>query len=122
TYSQNTNKVNLFYIGYVNCPDICPITLSSVNVAYNKLTEEEKKLVNVIFLSVDHQNDTPEEVAEYTAQFSPNFVGLSGTKEEIDKIVELFQASYIVEKDEKSYLGYSILHTDRLWFLDNDGK
>lgn len=121
-YSDNTNKINLFYIGYVNCPDICPITLSSVNVAYNKLSEEEKKLVNVIFLSVDHENDTPEEVAEYTAQFSPSFVGLSGSKEQIDKIVDLFQASYIVEKDEKSYLGYSIMHTDRLWFLDKDGK
>lgn len=121
-YSDNTNKINLFYIGYVNCPDICPITLSSVNVAYNKLSEEEKNLVNVIFLSVDHENDTPEEVAEYTAQFSPSFVGLSGSKEQIDKIVDLFQASYIVEKDEKSYLGYSIMHTDRLWFLDKDGK
>lgn len=121
-YSENTNKINLFYIGYVNCPDICPITLSSVNVAYNKLSEEEKNLVNVIFLSVDHENDTPEEVAEYTAQFSPSFVGLSGSKEQIDKIVDLFQASYIVEKDEKSYLGYSIMHTDRLWFLDKDGK
>lgn len=121
-YSDNTNKINLFYIGYVNCPDICPITLSSVNVAYNKLSEEEKKLVNVVFLSVDHENDTPEEVAEYTAQFSPSFVGLSGSKEQIDKIVDLFQASYIVEKDEKSYLGYSIMHTDRLWFLDKDGK
>ncbi|MBX3040954.1 MAG: SCO family protein, partial [Bdellovibrionaceae bacterium] len=67
-------------------------------------------------------NDKPDEVAEYAAQFFPEFLGLSGSREEIDKTVFLFHASYIVEKDPKSYLGYSIAHTDRLFFLDQKGQ
>lgn len=121
TLSQNAKELNLLYIGYMRCPDICPMTMSVVSNAFKKLTEEERARVNFIFLSVDSKHDKPESVADYAEDFYPEFIGLSGTKEEIQKIVNTFGASFIIEEDDKSHLGYSIAHTDRLYFLDENG-
>ncbi len=120
-FSKNARELNLLYIGYAKCPDVCPLSLSHAGQAFQELTEKQAKNVQLIFVSVDFENDNPESVAEYTAQFSPSFVGLTGNEAEIRKAVDLFGASFMTEKNPKSYLGYSISHTDRLFFLDEDG-
>ena len=97
------------------------MALSYSSQAFASLSAKEKENVRLVFLSVDYEHDTAEAVATYAKQFNPEFVGLTGSKEQIDNIVNLFKASYIVEKDEKSYLGYSISHTDRIYFLNKKG-
>ncbi|MBX3022949.1 MAG: SCO family protein [Bdellovibrionales bacterium] len=119
--SQNAKELNILYFGYTKCPDVCPLTLSHAGQAFHGLTEDEAKRVHLLFLSVDRDNDVPEDVANYAAHFFPSFLGLSGTREQIDKTIAMYHASYIIEKDEKSHLGYSIAHTDRLFFLNNNG-
>lgn len=121
TLSKNAKPLNLLYIGYAQCPDVCPMSLSFSASAFKKLSEKEKNNVQLVFVSVDAEHDTPEAVATYAAQFFPEFIGLTGTREQIDQTIKPFGASYIVEKDAKSYLGYSIAHTDRLFFLDKKG-
>jgi protein SCO1/2 len=120
-FSDESKKLNLLYFGYAKCPDVCPMALSYTSQAFASLTEDQKKKVRLIFMSVDVEHDTPANVATYAKNFDPTFIGLSGTKENIDAAVKLFAASYIEEKDPKSYLGYSISHTDRIYFLDKDG-
>jgi len=120
-FDQNKKQINLLYVGYAKCPDVCPMSLSYSAQAFLKLTSEELNLVQLIFVSVDHENDTAENVADYAAQFFPRFIGLTGTKQQIDFTVNLFGASYILEKNPKSYIGYSIAHTDRIFILNNKG-
>lgn len=119
--AANSKKLNLLYIGYMRCPDVCPMALSYASQAFKQLSPQELEKVQLIFLSVDYQNDKPDDVAGYAAQFFPSFVGLSGSEEQINKTVSTFKASYMVEKNEKSYLGYSIAHTDRIYFLNSKG-
>lgn len=121
TFSVQPKKLNILYIGYAKCPDVCPMTLAFTAEAFRGLDETERKNVRLLFLSVDRDNDRPDDVADYAAQFFPDFIGLSGSREQIDKTVSMFNASYIVEKNPKSYLGYSIVHTDRLFFLNSAG-
>lgn len=121
TFSQDAKELNILYIGYAKCPDVCPMTLSVAAHAFQGLSKSEAEKVRLVFLSVDVENDKPDDVADYAAQFHPSFIGLSGSKEQVDQVVNQYHASYIVEKDEKSYLGYSISHTDRLFFLDRNG-
>lgn len=121
TFSKNARELNLLYIGYAKCPDVCPLSLSYARQAFQELTEKQAKNVQLIFVSVDFENDNPQSVAEYAAQFNPSFVGLTGKEAEIRKAVDLFGASFMTEKNSKSYLGYSISHTDRLFFLNEDG-
>lgn len=97
------------------------MALSFSAQAVQQLTEKEQKNMRMLFLSVDVDHDTPADVATYAEQFNKNFIGLTGSKEQVDSIVSLFKASYIVEENPKSYLGYSIAHTDRIFFLNKKG-
>lgn len=120
-FSDHTKKLNVLYIGYAKCPDVCPMSLSVAAQAFQKLSEKELQKVQLIFVSVDHENDTDTEVANYAQQFFSEFVGLSGSEDQIKKTVSQFYSSYLLEKDPNSYLGYSISHTDRLYFLNTKG-
>lgn len=120
-FNDDPKQLTLLYIGYAKCPDVCPMALSYSSQAFASLSEKEKNKVRLVFVSVDYEHDTAASVATYAQQFNPGFIGLTGSKEQIDNVVNTFKASYIVEKDAKSYLGYSISHTDRIYFLNKKG-
>lgn len=120
-FSEHSKKLNILYIGYAKCPDVCPMSLSVAGQAFNQLDAKDLNKLQLIFVSVDHENDTDEDVANYAQQFFPDFIGLSGNEEQIKKTVSQFYSSYLVEKDPNSYLGYSIAHTDRFYFLNSKG-
>lgn len=121
-FSENAKNLNLLYIGYAKCPDVCPMALSYTSQAIQSLTPDEQKNVQMIFISVDAKHDTAESVSTYAKQFFPSFVGLTGTQESIDQTIKLFGASYMVEENAKSHLGYSIAHTDRLYIINKKGR
>jgi len=120
-FSDAPKDLNLLYIGYTKCPDVCPMTLSLVSQAFTQLSPRERSQVRFIFVTVDYDHDTPQTARDYAAQFSSEFTGLSGSKEQINALMKLVGASYIFEKDPKTYLGYSIAHTDRVFFLNKKG-
>lgn len=120
-FSDDAKKLNLIYFGYVKCPDVCPLALNYTGLAFKKLSADELKNVRFLFLSVDQVHDNPQAVADYAHNFFPDFLGLSGSKQQIDDTIKMYPASYIYEDDPKSYLGYSISHTDRLFFLNHNG-
>ncbi len=97
------------------------MSLSHAGGAFQLLNDQELNDVRFVFLSVDQAHDKPDEVADYATNFFSSFIGLSGSKEQIDKTIGLFPASYLVEENPKSYLGYSISHTDRIFFLNSEG-
>jgi protein SCO1/2 len=121
-FSADAKKLNLLYFGYVKCPDVCPMTLSYAGDAFKKLSADQAMMARFIFVSVDFAHDSPKSVADYATNFFPNFLGLSGSQQQIDKTIALFPASYMVEDNPKSYLGYSIIHTDKIFFLNKQGK
>ncbi|MGB2742109.1 MAG: SCO family protein [Cognaticolwellia sp.] len=84
----------LLTFGYTNCADICPFTLGYLSRIYAGLTKDEQKKINVVFVTVDPEYDTPEHLKKFMAHFNSEFIGLSGTKPQIDNIVSLFQAKY----------------------------
>ena len=71
-------KYMLVYFGYTYCPDVCPTTLNAVAAALDKLGPKAKDL-RPIFITVDPQRDTPAVMKQYTAAFSPDLIGLTGT-------------------------------------------
>ncbi len=121
-FGSRAKSLNLLYVGYVKCPDVCPMSLSFASQAFQKLSVEEKSKAQLIFISVDVDHDTAQSVAEYAQQFDPSFVGLTGAREMIDQTIRSVGASYVVENAPGSYLGYSVAHTDRLFFLDSKGR
>ncbi len=114
-------KVALIFFGYTHCPDVCPDALTKMKLAYDKLSSEEKSKVQVLFISVDPERDTPEVLKGYVPYFDPSFIGLVGTPEEISKTAKEYKAYYKkVESDSK--LGYLIDHTSTIYLVTPDMK
>ncbi|AUZ85822.1 hypothetical protein CDW43_15175 [Methylophaga nitratireducenticrescens] len=93
-FSDYSGKIVVLAFGYTSCADICPFTLGYLKQLYNQLTPEQQQHVQVLFSTVDPEYDTPAHLKDFLGHFHPDFVGLSGTKEQTDYIVSLFQAQY----------------------------
>ncbi len=87
-------KVLVLAFGYTNCADICPFTLGYLKKVYSKLSLEEQKGTRILFVTIDPKYDTPEHLNKFVTYFNKDFIGLSGTQEQIDNIVSLYQAEY----------------------------
>jgi protein SCO1/2 len=117
--SDFRGKLALVYFGYTFCPDICPATLANVGEALRDLGSKADD-VQVIMVSLDPERDTPEKLAEYVGQFHPSFIGVTGTKEQLDEVASLYGIFY--EKNESAGAsGYLIDHTATLLVLDREG-
>lgn len=119
--SDFRGKVVLLYFGYTSCPDVCPTTLSNLRRALNGLGAEQAAEAQVLFVAVDWKKDTPERVASYLSAFRSDFVGLSGTQEEIDAVTRAFGIFYQINPpDENGY--YTVDHTATVLVLDREGR
>lgn len=119
--SEQKGKVTLLFFGYTSCPDFCPTTLAEMKQVLDGLDEENKDKVQVVFITVDPENDTPEKMEEYTNRFHSSIIGLSGSQEELQTIwtgYGIFRA----ETDTETALGKVIDHTVRLYLIDLDGN
>ncbi|HNN12777.1 MAG TPA: SCO family protein [Anaerolineales bacterium] len=117
--SDYRGKIVLIYFGYTFCPDICPATLGNVTAALKKIGSKADD-VQLIMISVDPGRDTPEKLAKYVAHFHPSFVGITGTKEEVDTVTSLYGIFYEI-KQGSTVTDYLIDHTATLMAIDRDG-
>ena len=76
--ARTAGTLTVVYVGYTNCPDVCPTTLADLNRALQKLTPAQAKKVSVVFITSDPKRDTPAVLHRYLAQFNPSFIGLTG--------------------------------------------
>lgn len=115
-------KIVLLYIGYTHCPDVCPTSLAVISQAMKNLDAEQRKLVQPIFISVDPERDTPEQLAEYSHFFHPSFIGITGNRKEIDNVVAQYGAFYRIVEMQDSAMGYAIDHSSRMYIINKQGK
>ncbi|MCX5199981.1 SCO family protein [Streptomyces sp. NBC_00237] len=72
-------KPTLIYFGYTNCPDVCPLTMSNIAVAYKKLPKADQENLRVVFVTTDPERDTPKELGTWLkGAGNPDFIGLTG--------------------------------------------
>ena len=118
--SQVRGKVIALFFGYTSCPDICPTTMAELNQALGELGERSEQ-VQVLFVTVDPQRDTPERVQEYVSHFNQNFIGLSGSEPELAKVWHEYGVFRQVV-DGTSAAGYLVDHTARVTLIDQQGN
>src|SRR5580765_5659792 len=98
-------KYMLIFFGYTYCPDVCPTTLAVEKEALDKLGALANRIVP-IFITVDPKRDTLDKLKSYLSSFDasqpstrPNFVGLTGTDEEIAKTAKAYRVYYRAHLD-----------------------
>jgi protein SCO1/2 len=117
---ETRGMVVALFFGYTSCPDICPTTLAELNQALQKLGNKSDR-VQVLFVTVDPQRDTPERVQEYVNHFNPDFVGLSGSESELAGVWNDYGVFREIV-DGASAAGYLVNHTARVTLIDQQGN
>ena len=112
-------KPTLMFFGYTYCPDVCPTTLAHMTAWLQALGPDAGKL-NVVYVTVDPQRDTPVQLKAYLAAFDPRIRGLTGTSADIAKIAQRYGVYY--KKVPQADGGYSIDHSAETLVLDVHGK
>jgi protein SCO1/2 len=113
-------KVVALFFGFTHCPDICPTTMADLAAAM-KLLGNDSNDVQVLFVTVDPERDTPEVLARFVPSFDARFVGLTGTVEEIDEVAKTFKI-YYAKQQEQGQQGYSFDHSAGVYVYDRKGK
>ncbi|NQY83117.1 MAG: SCO family protein [Alphaproteobacteria bacterium] len=114
----------LMYFGYSYCPDICPTSLIQMVRAVHQLPEKQQQAITPVFVTVDPVRDTPTEIAAYVADFDPRMVGLGGSVEQIQAMMQnykVFARKTGAEEDIKN-LTYLIDHSSFFYLIKPDGQ
>lgn len=119
--SDLEGKWVVLFFGYTSCPDVCPFTLVHLHEAMEELGPAVASRVQVLFVTVDPERDSPARLAEYVAQFNPGFMGLSGSPADLEAVRDQF--GIVVEPGgEMGDGGYLVDHTASLRVLDPQGR
>jgi Uncharacterized protein SCO1/SenC/PrrC, involved in biogenesis of respiratory and photosynthetic systems, COG1999 len=71
-------RPHVIFFGYTHCPDVCPTTLGEYAALKERLGPDAGK-VDLLFVTVDPERDTPEVLKDYLSSFGDVVLGLSGT-------------------------------------------
>ena len=113
-------NVVVVLFGYTQCPDVCPTTLQELVEAKALLGPLGERLKGV-FITVDPERDTPEVLQAYTQAFSPDFVGLSGTPDQIAEVARSFKVFY-KKVPGSTPNSYTIDHSAGMYMYDTQGQ
>jgi len=115
-----SGRWNLIFMGYTNCPDVCPTTLLDISNIYKKINPELQKKFQILFLSVDPTRDNPEHIGQYIDYFHDDLVGVTGNKPEIDKLVAALGGIYSLNTEEGEF--YTVDHSARIFIVSPKGE
>lgn len=111
----------LVFFGFTNCPDVCPTTLAVISQVMEELGRRADR-VQPLFVSIDPERDTVEQMAEYVGNFHPSIVGLTGSPEEIARTTDNFRIYYEKVAQEGAPDGYTMSHTSAVYLISPEGR
>jgi protein SCO1/2 len=120
--AETNDKVALLFFGYTHCPDVCPLHMANIAAVLKEMPWEERSYVRVVFVTTDPERDTPRRLKEWLASFDPQFIGLTGSKDELARA----QASLGLASPQREYAGgdsvnYYVGHAAQVYAFARDG-
>jgi protein SCO1 len=115
--SDYRGEVVVVYFGYTECPDVCPTTMYDLKRALETLNSDADE-VEIVFVTIDPETDTPDRLTTYLNVFNPDFIGLYGSTDELESVYTLFD----VELYNENTPGSSLEHTSTAFVIDRAGR
>ena len=112
----------LIYFGFTHCPDICPLGLGKMAEALSALPNDQVDKIQPLFITVDPARDTPAELKNYVGLFAKHLQGLTGTQQQIDKVIKHFRVyaqKQIIDGDDTNYM---MNHSSYTYLMAPDGR
>ncbi|MCX8048507.1 MAG: SCO family protein, partial [Methylohalobius sp.] len=113
-------RITLLFTGFTHCPGVCPATLARLATALEGI-EGSQEHIQVLFVSLDPQRDTPEVLERYVRRFGPWFVGLTGTQAQLEEVTKRYFLVY-QKAPSMSQGEYEILHSSQVLVFDRQGR
>lgn len=107
TLSNLRGKAVILYFGYTNCPAECPLTMAHLKLAADRLGTETQDL-RIIMITTDPKRDTPQAVKAFLIKFSPDFIGLLGTPEQLAQVWKDYGVTVEDNGETHSFFVYMI--------------
>ena len=121
TLQDFKGKAVVIFFGYTQCPDVCPTTMSEM-VQVKQMLGDDGDRLQVLFISVDPERDTPEVLKAYMQSFDPSFLALyAGSPEKLDALARDFKI-YYKRVDGKVPGSYSMDHSAASYAYDPEGR
>lgn len=120
TLESYKGKVVVMFFGFTQCPDVCPTTMAEMSAVMKELGPQADE-VQVLFVTLDPERDTPELLKQYVPAFDARFTGLYGTPAEIDQTAKEFKVFH-QKVPGKDPANYTIDHTAGSYVFDKQGK
>src|SRR5690242_17610781 len=120
TLADFRGKAVVVFFGYTQCPDVCPTTLAALAEAMKQLGPDADR-VQVLFITVDPERDTPDLLSKYVPAFDRRFLGLRGNAEETARTAKEFRILY--QKQPGTSPGsYTMDHSAGTFIFDPQGR
>lgn len=120
--SRLRDRWSFVFFGYTSCPDVCPTTLGAMKLITARLAQKQPyREIQFVFVSVDPLRDTPEQLRRYVAYFDVDFIGVTGSPDEIANLARQFNVMYERAAAQKGG-GYIIQHTASVMLVDPQAR
>jgi protein SCO1/2 len=120
TLADFRGKAIVLFFGYTHCPDICPASMAEIASAMQKLGKDAGR-VQVLFITVDPERDTPDTLKQYLSAFDPAFLGLYGDAGATQEIAKEFKIVY-QKRAETSSDHHTMDHSAGVYIFDPKGQ
>ena len=113
-------KWSLVFFGFTYCPDYCPTTLQALDATKRRLGDKAKDL-QIVFISVDPQRDTPQALKDYLSSdgFPEGVIGLTGAPEQVKAAADAYRAFYQKVGEGEDY---TMNHSLTVYLMGPDGR
>ena len=113
-------KWNLVFLGYLSCPDICPMTMAKLSRVLPELNEISLLPVQVLFVSVDPKRDKAEKRKQYVEYFNPDILGVGAEHKDLFPFVRNLGLMYSIPDDDAE--SYFVDHSASVILINPAGK
>ena len=120
TQADYSDRWQIVFFGFTNCPDVCPTTLAYLASVLDLLGDDADK-VAPIFITVDPKRDTVPVMANYVSAFHPRLIGLTGTEQQVAEAVRNFRTWYEPTTEASAPDGYLMAHGGYIYLMRPGG-
>ena len=114
-----SNYPSLIFFGFLNCPDVCPFTLTKISEIIEKL-KDKSELMRFYFVTVDPERDKIEDLKEYLNAFHPKIIGVTGSNIDIENFLKYM---YVYKREiPLDNNNYTIDHSSQIFLFKKNGS
>jgi protein SCO1/2 len=114
---------SFLFFGYTHCPDVCPTTLAALAQVHDRLAQSPGALdaTQFVFVSVDPERDSPEQLGRYVRYFHPGFLGVTAPEADLDKLARQLGVLH-VRAQGATAADYAMDHSASIFLVDAEAR